>query len=115
MDGRELKNQNHKTLQKECWINLKSLVLSVVQADCFSESVLLRQASTWSLGLPKNYDFSDINASYSKKKKSKLRIFENLDLNITNEKKQHIKNKENGPTFPDILIHNIILFMEEHD
>lgn len=41
-----IKKQNYKTPQKECWINFKSLGLSVVQADCFSESVLLLQAST---------------------------------------------------------------------
>lgn len=42
--------------------------------------------------------FSDVNANYSKK--SKLRIFENLDRGITDgEKKQHIKIKENGPMF----------------
>lgn len=49
--------------------------------------------------------------------KFKLRIFENLDLSITDQKKkmQHIKIKEKWSHVPDILIHNIKLFMEECD
>jgi len=67
----------------------------------FSEPVLLLQASTVSHLKFKDYQktmcFSDINANVSKK--AKLRISENLDLSITDEKKQHIKIKENGLMF----------------